>query len=64
MYLDGLGDRRCRLVLRGCVEPLRRPTVAKRVGLTVEGPIDFIMEQRMLRTIKRLSEGSGRPGVA
>jgi len=29
----------------------------KRLGILIEEPIDFIMEQRMLRTIRRLVEG-------
>jgi hypothetical protein len=37
-------------------QPLRNPSILKRLGLALEMPIDFLMEQRMLRTIKRLSE--------
>jgi hypothetical protein len=28
----------------------------QRLGLAFEAPIDFVMEQRMLRTIRRLAE--------
>jgi len=56
IYLEPAGDRSCRLLLRGCIEPLREPTWGKRLGLAIESPVDFVMEQRMLRTIKRLAE--------
>ena len=56
MYLDPSGVGGCRLVLRGCIEPVRERTLAKRVEMAFDAPIDFVMEQRMLRTIKRLAE--------
>jgi len=56
MYVEPQAKGGCRLVLRSCLEALRMPTLGKRVGLAVEVPVDFIMEQRMLRTIKRLAE--------
>lgn len=46
----------CRLLLRGRVEALREPTLAKQLAGVIDAPIDFVMEQRMLRTIKRLAE--------
>ena len=46
----------CRLILRSCIEELREPTFGKRIGHALEAPIDFVMEQRMLRTIRRLAE--------
>jgi len=65
IYLDPQSSQSCRLVLRGCVEELREPTALKRLGLWMGQPIDFVMEQRMLRTIRRLAEssdsGSGDP---
>lgn len=45
-----------RLIVRSCIEKLRTPTIKKRLGLAFEAPLDFIMEQRMLRTVRRLSE--------
>ena len=48
----------CRLILRGCIEPLREPSVLKRLGGALEQPVDFVMEQRMLRTVKRLAEAT------
>jgi hypothetical protein len=56
MYLDDAGPGSVRLVLRSCIEPLDAPTLPKRVGGAIEESIDFIMEQRMLRTIRRLAE--------
>lgn len=56
IYVLPTSPRSTRLVLRSCIEELRDPTVLKRVGMAVEAPIDFTMEQRMLRTVRRLSE--------
>jgi len=56
IYIEPTDEASCRLVLRGCLEPLRDRSLAKRFGRALESPIDFVMEQRMLRTIKRLAE--------
>ena len=56
IYVEPQAAGGSRLVVRSCIEALRRPTFAKRVGLALEVPVDFVMEQRMLRTIKRLAE--------
>jgi hypothetical protein len=56
MYIESLAGNSSRLLLRGCIESLREPTFSKRLTNLLEEPIDFIMEQRMLRTIKRLAE--------
>jgi hypothetical protein len=56
MYVEPADPDTSRLLLRSCIEPLGEPTVWRRLGNLVEEPIDFIMEQRMLRTIKRLAE--------
>jgi len=56
IYIEPLEPDTSRLLLRGCVEPPRAPTLLKRLSLALEGPIDFVMEQRMLRTIRRLAE--------
>jgi len=56
MYLVPRGANATRLILRSCIEPLRRTTLGRRVGRAVEEPIDFIMEQRMLRSLRRLAE--------
>lgn len=58
MYVEpGAGRNSSRLLLRGCLETTRKQTLLKRLGILIEEPIDFIMEQRMLRTIRRLVEG-------
>ena len=56
IYIESLNQKSCRLVLRSCMEDLRVPTLKKRFILALEEPIDFLMEQRMLRTIRRLAE--------
>ena len=56
IYLEPESSEACRLVLRGRIESLREPTMLKQVGLGLEQPIDFVMEQRMLRTTRRLAE--------
>jgi hypothetical protein len=56
MYLTPAGAGSTRLVLRSCIEPLRRATFAGRLRRLMEEAIDFAMEQRMLRSIRRLSE--------
>ena len=56
IYIEPHTKKSCRLILRSCIEELRVPTLGKRLGLALEEPIDFLMEQRMLRTIRRLAE--------
>ena len=56
IYIEPVSSKSCRLVLRSCIEGLRKPSLAGRAGLAVEAPIDFVMEQKMLRTIRRLAE--------
>jgi hypothetical protein len=62
MYVEPVAGNSSRLLLRGCIEPRRNPTFSKRLGILVDEAIDFIMEQRMLRTIKRLAEKRGVRG--
>jgi hypothetical protein len=59
LYVEARDEGGSRLVVRSCIEAPRAPTLAKRLGLTLEIPIDFLMEQRMLRTIRRLAERTG-----
>lgn len=59
MYLQPNGPDSTRLILRGCIEPLRNPGIIKNIGHAVVEPIDFLMEQRMLRTLRRLVETRG-----
>ena len=56
IYIVAKAADACRLVLRSCREPLRERSLLKRIGDALEKPLDFVMEQRMLRTIKRLAE--------
>jgi hypothetical protein len=59
MYIEPRSERASRLLLRSCVEPPRDRRFSKRLAALIEAPIDFVMEQRMLRTIKRLAESRG-----
>ena len=59
MYLEPESSTATRLVLRACIELPRRSSLVKRIGGGVEASIDFVMEQRMLRTLKRLAEERG-----
>jgi len=56
IYIESLGKNSCRLLLRSCIEKPRKTTIRKQLSLALETPIDFLMEQRMLRTIRRLTE--------
>lgn len=56
IYIEPRGENSCRLFLRSCIEEVRKPTIRKQLALSLEPPIDFLMEQRMLRTIRRLAE--------
>ena len=56
IYIEPHTQNSCRLILRSCVEELRKPSIPKQLSLAFEVPIDFLMEQRMLRTIRRLAE--------
>jgi len=55
-YLEPIDERSSRLIIRGCFEP--SPSLTKRIAAAALEPIDFVMEQRMLRTIKRLAEST------
>ncbi|MFC2057837.1 hypothetical protein ACFLR6_02745 [Campylobacterota bacterium] len=56
IYIEPRGENSCRLFVRNCIEEIRKPTIRKQLALAFEAPIDFLMEQRMLRTIRRLAE--------
>ncbi|MBT8400058.1 MAG: hypothetical protein KJO98_06255, partial [Rhodothermia bacterium] len=64
VYIQGVSRRRCRLLLRGCIEPLRERTWRNRLASAMEPSLDFVMEQRMLRTVKRLAEVTVRESAA
>lgn len=57
-YLVPVTANTSRLLVRGCFEETRRRSLGQRLGFAMEQPIDFVMEQRMLRTIRRLAEAS------
>ena len=60
-YISPMTANTCRLVVRGCFEETRKRSVWARVAFALEQPNDFVMEQRMLRTIKRLAETAAPP---
>jgi len=55
-YVEPLTGDSCRLVLRGCIQLAREASLLQRFANSLEMPVDFVMEQRMLRTVKRLAE--------
>ena len=56
IYIEPMGEKSCRLLLRSSMEETHRLTLRNKMALILTEPIDFLMEQRMLRTIRRLSE--------
>ena len=56
IYIMPCQKNKSRLILRSCREKLREPSFTKRLIMAIETPIDFLMEQRMMRTIRRLAE--------
>jgi len=56
IYIEPSSSDSCRLLIRGCTGTLRSPSLFKRLATRLEVPVDFVFEQRMLRTIKRLAE--------
>ena len=58
IYVEPLSETRCRLILRTCFGPPGAGRLSKRLARALEEALDAIMEQRMLRTVKRLSEAS------
>ena len=63
-YLTGDGENACRLVVRLAKQVRRRRSWGKRlIGFFLGDPLDLVMEQRMLRTIRRLAERDSTPAV-
>ncbi len=57
-YLVPVAGDRCRLLLRSCKHERRpRSRPARLISAWLEDPLDLVMEQRMLRTVRRLAEG-------
>jgi hypothetical protein len=48
----------CRLIVRDSYQRPNQRSLLRRSLEAIEAPIDFLMERRMLRTIKRLAESS------
>lgn len=57
-YLEAPSDETCRLVVRSCFAAPEDTRLAKRLARGVEAALDCVMERRMLRTLKRLSEAT------
>ena len=60
IYLEAGTTDSCRLIVRGCIDRVRDPSVSERLARALEPAVDFVMEQRMLRTVKRLAEATIR----
>jgi len=58
-YVAPVTDDSCRLLVRGCFEQTRKRSLTQRAAFALEQPIDFAMEVRMLRTVRRLAEAQG-----
>jgi hypothetical protein len=59
LYVVSESADSCRLLVRTCKQILRSRTLGARlVGTFLEDPLDLVMEQRMLRTIRRLAQKS------
>ena len=56
-YVEPLSKHESRLVVRTCLGPTE-PSIPRLLAKGFEQALDFCMEQRMLRTIKRLCEDS------
>lgn len=61
IYVEYTTSNTSRLIVRSCIEVTQKPSMGRKLALEVEASIDFLMEQRMLRTIRRLSENMTRP---
>lgn len=57
LYIVKAGERKSRLIIRSCKESLRPDFVQVILTLLFMDPVDFVMETKMMRTIKRLAEG-------
>jgi hypothetical protein len=51
IYIEPVTDDSCRMLIRSCHAHAMKP-----LSVAFEAPLDFTMEQRMLRTVKRLAE--------
>lgn len=60
LYLRARTPQTSRLLVRAGIDAPPRPSWRHRLVLALETPGHFVMEQRMLRTIRRLAEASPR----
>jgi len=60
IYIEKDGNDKSRLIVRTCIETLRPDLLYVLGTLLFMDPIDFVMEYKMMRTIKRLAEGIER----
>jgi hypothetical protein len=59
-YLVTDSPKTCRFLVRTCKhQRLARPRRARLIATWLEDPLDLVMEQRMLRTVRRLAERRG-----
>jgi hypothetical protein len=64
LYLEPTSSTSCRFVLRTCKQHRRPPRPTTRwLGSLFEAPLDWVMEQRMMRTVRRLSGETRLAGV-
>jgi len=59
MYIEPKNASKSRLILRSCIEYSEEMSSSEKLASWFGGAIDFVMEQRMLRTLKRLAESDG-----
>ena len=59
-YIVTVGAYHSRLLLRSCNEAPKGESLIKKIGRSLEAALDFTMEQRLLRTVKRLSESNAQ----
>jgi hypothetical protein len=63
-YIVTVGAYHSRLLLRSCNETPKGESLIKKIRRSLEAALDFTMEQRLLRTVKRLSESNAHPVAA
>ena len=56
IYIVKIGRRKSRLIIRSCLETLRPDFTYVITTILFMDPVDFVMEYKMMRTIKRLAE--------
>jgi hypothetical protein len=62
-YIVATGAFQSRLLVRSCRETPKEESIITRIGKFLEAALDFTMEQRMLRSVKRLAESNTQQGA-